>query len=103
MGSRHVSPKGDDAARSQLGAAFIRPNPRRPDRYVVVVEGVGALGTWRSLSLPDMLPDYVVYDEDVEPARAQLVLGTATVRAAGLFGGDWGLHVPEGEGQKGAR
>ena len=30
------------ADRSQLGAAFIRPNPRRPDRYVVVVEGVGA-------------------------------------------------------------
>ena len=29
------------ASGSQLGAAFIRPNPRRPDRYVVVVEGVG--------------------------------------------------------------
>src|SRR5205085_6941619 len=38
---------------AQLGAAFIRPNPRRPDRYVVVVEGVDALGTWRALSLPD--------------------------------------------------
>ena len=35
---------------SQVGAAFIRPNPRRPDRYLVVVEGVDALGTWRSLS-----------------------------------------------------
>jgi predicted esterase len=103
MGSRHVSPKGGDAVRSQLGAAFIRPNPRRSDRYVVVVEGVGALGTWRSLSLPDMLPDYVVYDEDVEPARAQLVLGAGTVRAAGLFGGDWGLRLPDGEGQQGAR
>ena len=36
----------------QLGVAFIRPNPKRTDRYVVVVEGVGPLGTWRSLSLP---------------------------------------------------
>src|SRR5262249_27511058 len=29
----------------QVGAAFVRPNPRRPDRYVAVVEGVDALGT----------------------------------------------------------
>jgi len=77
----------------QLGVAFIRPNPRRPDRYVVVVEGVGPLGTWRSLSLPDMLPDYVVFDEDLAPARGRLALGTATVREAGFFDPSWGLPV----------
>ncbi|MDP9033456.1 MAG: alpha/beta hydrolase-fold protein [Myxococcota bacterium] len=76
---------------SQLGAAFIQPNPRRVDRYVVIVEGVGPLGTWRSTSLPDMLPDYVVYDEGIAPARGQLVLGTATVRVAGYFANDWSL------------
>jgi predicted esterase len=91
VGTRHLAPKEGTAARSQLGVAFIRPNPRRTDRYVVVVEGVGPLGTWRSLSLPDMLPDFVVFDEDVAPARGGLLLGGAAIRAGGFFTGDWGL------------
>jgi predicted esterase len=94
VGSQRIDTKEGSAGRSQLGAAFIRPNPRRPDRYVVVVEGVGALGTWRSLSLPDMLPDYVVYDKDVGPADGQLTLGAAQVRAGGFFGEDWNIRGP---------
>ncbi len=46
VGGARIVPKAGDLP--QLGVAFIRPNPRRPDRYVVVVEGVGSLGTWRS-------------------------------------------------------
>jgi hypothetical protein len=88
-----VLPKTGDLP--QLGVAFIHPNPRRPDRYVVVVEGVGPLGTWRSLSLPDMLPDYVVFDEDVAPARGKLTLGTATVRRAGFFDTRWALPAAD--------
>lgn len=93
LGAQRIGPKDGAADRSQLGAAFIRPNPRRPDRYVVVVEGVGPLGTWRSLSLPDMLPDFVVYDEDVGPASGQLTLGPAELRAGGFFDMNWGLHA----------
>jgi poly(3-hydroxybutyrate) depolymerase len=95
VGATRLSPKAGDLP--QLGVAFIRPNPRRPDRYVVVVEGVGPLGTWRSLSLPDMLPDYVVFDEDVAPARGQLMLGSATVRRAGFFDQSWGLPPREAD------
>ena len=91
VGGRHIGAKEGNGDTSQLGAAFIHPNPRRADRYVVVVEGVGALGTWRSLSLPDMLPDFVVYDEDVAPARGSLILGAASVRAGGVFANDWSL------------
>lgn len=91
VGSTRFASKDGGAERSQLGTMFIRPNPNRPDRYVVVVEGVGPLGTWRSLSLPDMLPDYVVYDADVTPARGLLVLGSATLRAGGFFGQDWSV------------
>lgn len=76
---------------NQLGAAFVRPNPKRTDRYLVVVEGTSALGTWRSLSLPDLLPDFVVYDEHVAPARGQMLLSSASVLAAGFFGNDWSL------------
>ena len=76
---------------SQVGAAFIRPNPRRPDRYLVVVEGVDALGTWRSLSLPDLVPDFVVWDEQLAPSRGQVLLGPGMARAAGFFENDWSL------------
>ncbi|HEY8088671.1 MAG TPA: hypothetical protein VIF09_12520, partial [Polyangiaceae bacterium] len=91
LGTTHVAPRAGTADRSQLGVAFIRPNPRRPDRYVVVVEGVGPLGTWRSLSLPDMLPDFIVFDEDVTSARGGLLLGAATPRAGGFFTNEWAL------------
>lgn len=82
---------GQRIAGKQLGAAFIRPNPKRPDRYVVVVEGADAVGTWRSLSLPDLLPDFVVYDAEVAPARGQMLVGAGVVRAAGFFANDWSL------------
>jgi predicted esterase len=91
LGTTRIRPADGAADRSQLGAVFIRPNPRRPDRYVAVVEGVGPLGTWRSQSLPDMLPDYVVYDESVTPARNGLSLGAGSVRAAGFFAQDWSI------------
>jgi len=76
---------------NQVGAAFVRPNPKRADRYVVVVEGVDALGTWRALSLPDLLPDFVVWDEQVAPSRGQILLGAGMLRAAGFFRNDWSL------------
>lgn len=76
---------------AEAGAAFLVPNPRRADRYLVVVEGVDALGTWRSLSLPDLLPDFIVYDQGLAPARGQMILGAGTVRAAGFFQNDWSL------------
>jgi poly(3-hydroxybutyrate) depolymerase len=86
-----VMQNGQKFSGNELGAAFIRPNPRRPDRYVVVVEGVTALGTWRSMSLPDLLPDFVVYDEHVAPSRGQMLLGPGSVMAAGFFDDDWAL------------
>jgi poly(3-hydroxybutyrate) depolymerase len=93
VGDQRYATNGDrgDPSTSQLGVAFIRPNPRRPDRYVVVVEGVGPLGTWRSLSLPDLLPDFVVFDQDVAPASGQLILAGGRLRDGGFFGTGWSL------------
>ncbi len=90
---------------NQLGAAFIRPNPKRADRYVVVVEGIDALGTWRSLSLPELLPDFIVYDDQIAPARGQMTLGGATAKAAGFFQNDWSLpaHVRDPNAPLGRR
>jgi hypothetical protein len=38
-----------------------------------------------------MLPDFVIYDESVATARGQLVLGSASLLAAGLFDELWRL------------
>ena len=75
----------------ELGAAFVRPNPARADRYVVVVAGADVPGTLRGMSLPDLLPDFVVWDETVAPARGQILLGSGSFRAGGLFDKEWAL------------
>jgi poly(3-hydroxybutyrate) depolymerase len=78
--------KGDE-----LGAAFIYPNPDRPDRYVVVLAGVDVPGTLRTTSLPDMLPDFVVFDRRMRPSRGQFVMAPSEPVWAGSFDERWGL------------
>ena len=75
----------------ELGAAFIRPNPARTDRYVVVVAGADVAGTLRAMSLPDLIPDFVVWDEGLAPSRGQVLLGAGALRAGGFFTKDWSL------------
>jgi predicted esterase len=75
----------------ELGAAFVRPNPLRPDRYVVVMAGADVPGTLRAMSLPDLLPDFAVWDEGLAPSRGQVLLGAGSLRAGGLFTKEWAL------------
>ena len=74
-----------------IGALFVYPNPLHPQRYVVVLSAPDVAGTLRALSLPRMLPDFVVYDDSVAGARGQIVLGTASVLAGGMFDERWRL------------
>jgi hypothetical protein len=77
---------------NDLGVAFVYPNPDHPSRYVLVLEGTNALGTFRAMALPDLLPDYMVFDERIAPARGQIALGDATPLWAGFFGKDWSFR-----------
>jgi hypothetical protein len=63
----------------------------RPDRYVAVLAGADIPGTLRALSLPDLLPDFIVWDEAIAPSRGQILLGAGSARAGGFFGMDWSL------------
>jgi hypothetical protein len=74
-----------------LGVAFVYPNPKHRARYLLVLEGTSALGTFRSIALPELLPDFIVFDDKIAPARGQLILGYATPLAGGLFRQDWSL------------
>lgn len=68
------------------GTTFVARSPDAPDGSVIVVSGTSALGVWRSLSLPDLLPDYVVYNDGLAPARGRVILGRyAGVECAGYY------------------
>ena len=75
----------------EVGAIYVYPNPRSPGRYVVAVTATTARGIWRALSLPQLLPDFVVFDAGLAPAAGQQVLGAASVLAAGFFENDWSV------------
>lgn len=74
-----------------VGAAFVFPNPLRESQYVVIVAGATPQATARALSLPRLLPDVVVYDEDVAPTMRRTVLGPGKLRAAAFFDDRWRL------------
>jgi predicted esterase len=89
---------GADARRAPgTGAIFIHPNPRHPERYVVVVTGLDPAGIWRALSLPQLLPDFLVYDATLAPAAAEVVLGEARVLDGGFFDQSWRLPADHGD------
>ena len=74
---------------NQLGAAFVVPHPKANDQYLLVIEGADALGTFRALSLPELLPDFIIWDEHIGPARGQSLLAFGAVLAAGFFDVGW--------------
>ena len=76
---------------AEVGTLFVYPNPLHPERYVVVLAAPDVAGTLRALSLPRMLPDFVIYDEKVAAARGQIVLGSASLVAGGMFDERWRL------------
>jgi poly(3-hydroxybutyrate) depolymerase len=72
----------------EVGATFVVENPEAPGQAVVVVTGTSALGVWRSRFLPDLVPDFAIYDGAIAPARGRVLLGAhARVLAAGFWDG----------------
>ncbi len=91
---------------TEVGAAFVAPNPDNPERSVLVLAGTTPLGTWRARFLPDLLPDWVIFDEQIANGRGQWSCGGArrddgspngaepapcSYRAHGFFDMHWGL------------
>ncbi len=84
--------RGTSASRAnKLGAAFIRPNPRRTDRYVVVVEGVERARHVALAVAPRSASGLRRLRRNVAPARGQMLLGAGALRAGGFFKNDWSL------------
>jgi hypothetical protein len=82
-GRRHEGP--------EIGTMFVHPNPENPDRYVLVVAGVTERGTALADHLPELVPDWVVFDRGVVPAQGMTLIHGAAFRDAGFFDRDWRL------------
>jgi predicted esterase len=75
-----------------VGTAFVYPDLERWDRLLGFVTGNGPEGLLRVLSLPQLVPDFVVFDHGLDAATGEPILGpSAFVRAAGFFRSDWSL------------
>jgi poly(3-hydroxybutyrate) depolymerase len=74
---------------ADVGVSFICPHPRDPNEYVVVHAGTGFQGTLASRHLPQLAPDFLVYDRRITVMRGELLLDRRAVRDGGFWGDDW--------------
>jgi poly(3-hydroxybutyrate) depolymerase len=92
IGARFPIRVGQGAlTRPGVGAIFVHPNPRASERQLVVVTGTDAAGIWRALSLPQLLPDFLVYDAGLSPASNEQILSNGRVLSGGFFDAAWRL------------
>ena len=79
-----------------LGAVFIAPDPDHASRTLLVVTGSSSAAVERSTALPELLPDYMIFDANIEPARRHFAAGGtgATYLAAGFFDMAWHVISP---------
>ena len=76
-------------AGERTAAVFIHPNPENPDRYVVVHTGVSPGALFYTGHLPELVPDYVVFDASGWPSRGRRALLGRAVLDAGFFDREW--------------
>lgn len=76
-----------------VAAAFVFPNPLNPARYVVVHTGASTEALFHAGHLPDLLPDWIVYDASSWNRAGGLVLGDRPFLAGGFFDADWRLAM----------
>lgn len=80
-GKRH---EGED-----VGVSFIYPHPRDPNEYVVVHAGTTFQGTLASRHLPQLAPDFLVYDRRITVMRGELLLDRRAAQDGGFFDDGW--------------
>jgi hypothetical protein len=73
----------------RVAAAFVAPNPLNPSRYVLVYTGASKEAIFYADHLPELLPDYVIFDASDWQTKGGVVLGDREVLAAGFFDREW--------------
>lgn len=74
---------------ADVAASFIYPHPRDAAEYLVVHAGTTFRGTLASRHLPQLAPDFLVYDRRITVMRGELLLDKRQVLAGGFFDDAW--------------
>jgi poly(3-hydroxybutyrate) depolymerase len=74
---------------ADVGVAMIRPHPDDAGEYLVLYAGVGHRGVLAARNLPELLPDYLVFDDRMTERRGGRLLAGRAVLAGGFFGDAW--------------
>lgn len=72
-----------------VGVSFIWPHPRDANEYVVVHAGTTFRGALESRHLPQLAPDFLVYDARITAMRGELLLDRRAVLDGGFWTDDW--------------
>jgi hypothetical protein len=72
-----------------VGVSLIYPHPKNDAEYVVLHAGAGERGTLASRHLPQLVPDYLVYDGRITVQRGELLLDKRVVLDGGFFDQSW--------------
>lgn len=74
---------------ADVGISTILPSPFDPGHALVLHAGVGAEGTLSARYLPELAPDWLIYDSRLRATWGDYVLGRRDVLAGGLYDGMW--------------
>jgi predicted esterase len=77
-----------------LSVVFAQRSPFASDQYLLVYSGTGPEGLWHTPDLPQLLPDYVIYDAAPWLFTGGRVLQGRQVLEAGFFDAHWRLPPP---------
>jgi|GEM_PF-1840278 len=72
-----------------VGISTVWPSPFDRDRTLVLHAGVGRVGTLAARFLPELSPDYLVYDGRLRRTWGDYLLGAREVLAGGFYDGMW--------------
>ena len=75
----------------EVGISVIRPSPFDPNRYLVLHAGLGPDGTLSARYLPELSPDYLVYDSRMRAVFGDRILGPREALMGGFFDSHWAL------------
>lgn len=79
---------------ADLGALFVFPSPFAPKdtpRSIIVAAGASLGATLRIPAVPELVPDWVVFDRGILPAKGQQLSTPGKYVALGMFDESWKL------------
>ena len=74
-----------------MGVSLIHPHPLNPHEYLVLHAGGGFQGTPAARHLPELVPDYVVYDRRFAVQRWNMLMDRRETLDGGFFTAEWEL------------